>query len=62
MRKFSTNISTHEDWDLVDLSYATQEQLIRDLLWHRDDVELVEPEGLVSALRSALERIEAAHG
>ena len=62
LRKFSTNISTHEDWDLVDLSYATQEQLIRDLLWHRDDVEIVEPEDLVTALRRALERIEAAHG
>jgi proteasome accessory factor B len=62
LRKFSTLISSQEDWDIVEFLYATQDQLIRDILWHRDDVEIVEPKELVTALRSALERIEAAHG
>lgn len=62
LRKFSTLISGQEDWDLVEFTYVNQEQLIRDVLWHRDDVEIVEPKELVVALRSALEGIEAAHG
>ena len=62
LRKFSSVISSDDDWDLLDLSYATQGQLIRDLLWHRDDVEIIGPDEIVVTLRSALERIEALHG
>ena len=62
LRKFSTVISSEDDWDLLDLSYASQDQLIRDLLWHRDDVEIVEPLELVADIKKSLERIEAAHG
>lgn len=62
LRKFSSIISSDDDWDLLELSYATQGQLIRDLLWHRDDVEIIGPDELVVTLRSALERIEALHG
>ena len=62
LRKFSSVISSDDDWDLLELSYATQGQLIRDLLWHRDDVEIIGPDEIVVTLRSALERIEALHG
>lgn len=62
LRKFSSIISSEDDWDLLDLPYATQGQLIRDLLWHRDDVQVIGPDELVTIFRSALERIEALHG
>jgi proteasome accessory factor B len=62
LRKFSSIISSDDDWDLLELSYATQGQLVRDLLWHRDDVAIMGPDELVVNLRSALERIEALHG
>jgi proteasome accessory factor B len=62
LRKFSSIISSDDDWDLLELSYATQGQLIRDLLWHRDDVEIIGPDEIVVTVRSALERIEALHG
>ena len=62
LRKFSSIISSDDDWDLLELTYATQAQLVRDLLWHRDDVAIMGPDELVVNLRSALERIEALHG
>jgi predicted DNA-binding transcriptional regulator YafY len=62
LRKFSSTISSEDDWDLLELSYTTQAQLLRDLLWHRDDVEIIGPDDIVINLRSALERIEALHG
>ena len=62
LRKFSSFISSEDDWDLLELSYATQGQLIRDVLWHRDDVEIVEPLGLVAEIRETLEKIETLHG
>jgi len=62
LRKFSTVISSEDDWDILDLSYASRDQLIRDLLWHRDDVEILEPSELVADIKKALDRIEAIHG
>ncbi len=62
LRKFSSLISSEDDWDLVDLSYASENQLLRDLLWHKDDVKVIEPEELVRELEKALERIETLHG
>ena len=62
LRKFSSFISSEEDWDLLELSYATQTQLIRDVLWHRDDVEIVEPLELVADISESLKKIEALHG
>ena len=62
LRKFSSTISSEDDWDLLELAYTTQAQLLRDLLWHRDDVEIIGPDDIVINLRSALERIEGLHG
>jgi hypothetical protein len=31
-------------------------------LWHRDDVEIVEPSELVADIKKALDKIEVVHG
>jgi predicted DNA-binding transcriptional regulator YafY len=51
-----------EDWDIVEYSYASTDQLLRDLLWHGDDVLIVEPAELREKVALSLDRIENAHG
>ncbi len=62
LRRFSTLISSEDDWDVVEYSYATMEQLLNDLLWHGDDAMIIEPLDLREKVRASLARIEAVHG
>jgi predicted DNA-binding transcriptional regulator YafY len=62
LRRFATEISSGDDWDIVDYSYASIDQLIRDLLWHGDDVLIVEPAEIYEKVAATLARIESAHG
>jgi predicted DNA-binding transcriptional regulator YafY len=62
LRRFATEISSEDDWDIVDYSYASIEQLIRDLLWHGDDVLIVEPAEIHEKVAATLSRVESAHG
>ncbi len=62
LRKFSTLISSGEDWDTLEYSYIDTSQLLRDILWHRDDVMILQPESLIEELRNSLSQIEAIHG
>ena len=62
LRRFATEISSEDDWDIVDYSYASIDQLLRDLLWHGDDVLLVEPSDLRAKIAASLARIENTHG
>jgi proteasome accessory factor B len=62
LRRFATAKASEDDWDIVDYSYASIDQLLRDLLWHGDDVLLVEPNDLREKVAASLARIESAHG
>jgi proteasome accessory factor B len=62
LRRFATEIASEDDWDIVDYSYASIDQLLRDLLWHGDDVLLVEPNDLREKIAASLARIENTHG
>jgi proteasome accessory factor B len=62
LRRYATEIASEDDWDIVDYSYASIDQLLRDLLWHGDDVLLVEPNALREKVATSLARIENTHG
>ena len=62
LRRYATEIASEDDWDIVDYSYASIDQLLRDLLWHGDDVLLVEPNDLREKVAVSLARIENTHG
>lgn len=62
LRKYSTEISTESDWDLLEYSYTDSNQAIRDILWHRDDVLIIEPQELIDELKRSLSKVQAVHG
>ena len=61
LRKYSTLISSDGEWDQVELFYSQDSELISDILWHRDDVRLIEPQEAIERLRQALSNIGRRH-
>ena len=43
LRKVGIVSSQNGEWDKIDLSFTDQEQMIRDLLWNGDDVQVIVP-------------------
>jgi len=54
-------IAEDDEWLTVEYPFHLQSELLSDLLWHIDDVELVQPESARAALISALEEIVGEH-
>lgn len=50
------------DWDLVELDYRSEENLIQRVLWYGTDAVIEEPESLRDSIISRLERAVEAHG
>ena len=46
LRKVGIVSSLNGEWDEIDLSFTDQEQMIRDLLWNGDDVQVIAPNQL----------------
>ena len=61
LRKYSQVLETSEEWERVSYKYADADSLMRDLLWHRDDVMVLEPGEVEASLRSALESLARLH-
>jgi len=57
----STLIAEDDEWLTVEYPFHLQSELLSDLLWHIDDVELVQPESARATLISALEEIVGEH-
>lgn len=61
LRKYSQVLEASDDWESVSYKYTDQDSIIRELLWHRDDVKVVEPHSVRESLNSALETIASLH-
>jgi len=54
-------VAEDDEWLTVEYPYLHQSELLNDVLWHLDDIELVQPESARISLVAALEEIVAAH-
>jgi proteasome accessory factor B len=61
LRKNASVISTDTEWDRCEIAYAELSELVSDLLWHRDDAKLVEPQSAVEALLLCTSEISRRH-
>ncbi|CAB4532550.1 unannotated protein [freshwater metagenome] len=62
IRRRSELISSDDEWDQVRYTYASEDDALRDLLWHRGDVRVIEPASLLQRYRESLANIVSAHG
>jgi len=56
------NIIDHDEWIRITLSYSEVDELVRDVLWHLDDVKILEPQIARERVMQALDELIVRHG
>ena len=62
LRSLATMIESGEEWDEIQLSILDESWLVRKILWHRDDVVVLEPRALRERVIASLRELRALHG
>ena len=62
LRSLGTLVDSGEEWDVLALPILDLSWLLRSILWHRDDVIVVEPISLRESVISSLNELRALHG
>ena len=62
LRSYATVIESDEEWDDVSLPIVDANWLLRTILWHRDDVVLLEPKSLRKQIVETLRDLQVLHG
>jgi proteasome accessory factor B len=61
LRKHAQIDASQDEWDQLQYHYSDVKELVRDLLWHRDDVKVIEPTEVRESLLAALSSIQGRH-
>lgn len=61
-RSKSKSIVTGDEWDTVQVPIISSSWILSLILWHRDDVVVLEPESLRQETIRTLEKVKSAHG
>ena len=62
LRILASTIESGEDFDLIKVSYSSEEEMIALILWHLDDVIVLSPESLRRSVIEALNQLVEVHG
>ena len=62
LRNNASKIEPGEEFDLIELPFASADDLISLILWHLDDVLVISPESLKESLISSLRNLVESHG
>jgi proteasome accessory factor B len=61
LRKHASVQESQDEWDLVEYQYSDVKDLVRDLLWHRDDVKVIGPPEVKESLMASLHSVQVRH-
>jgi len=61
LRKHASVQESQDEWDSVKYQYSDMKDLIRDLLWHRDDVKVIGPTEVKESLMASLHSVQVRH-
>lgn len=62
LRSLATLIESGEEWDEIRLPILDESWLVRKILWHRDDVIVLEPVALRERVIASLKELRVLHG
>jgi proteasome accessory factor B len=62
LRSLGSLVGSNDEWDQIRLPIMDQSWVLRSILWHRDDVIVVEPGHLRERVISALHEMRELHG
>ena len=61
LRKHGKVLSSDTEWDRCEISFSDLSEFISDVLWHRDDAKIVEPQSAIDLLLANLSTIGEVH-
>ena len=61
LRVRATLIEENDEWDLISYPYSRDSEILEDVLWHLDDVRIIEPAALITQITSLLSEIVKTH-
>ncbi len=61
LRSLASTIESGEEFDVVQIAYSSEEEMISLILWHLDDVCVISPETLKNLVVQALKKLVKAH-
>lgn len=62
LRASAIEVEDADDWTVVSYPYFNESQLIEDVLWHLDDVKVLEPQTVVEEIKRKLITLVEVHG
>jgi proteasome accessory factor B len=62
LRSVATLVHSDEEWDELSLPILDESWLLRAILWHRDDVFVLEPASLRKSVIDSLKHLQVLHG
>ena len=62
LRILASSIKNGEDFDIIRVSYSSEEEMLALILWHLDDVLVIGPESLKQSVIEALTQLVEVHG
>lgn len=62
LRAKGSLLEDSDDWELISYPYLHESELLEDVLWHLDDVKIVEPLALIPKIKAILSEIVISHG
>jgi proteasome accessory factor B len=62
LRILASTIQTGEEFDIIKVSYSSEEAMRSLILWHLDDVSVLGPESLKLSVVSSLQKLVELHG
>jgi predicted DNA-binding transcriptional regulator YafY len=62
LRSLGSRVISGDEWDEISLPIVDTLWLLRAILWHRDDVIVLEPSSLRKSVIDSLQELRALHG
>ena len=62
LRNMATSIKAENEHDIVEIEYPSEKEIISLILWHLDDVEVIEPGSLRLAVVKSIRSLADLHG
>lgn len=62
LRSLGQVVEDGDEWTTISYPYLRESELIEDVLWHLDDVKILEPASAVSTITQKLQQLADSHG
>ena len=62
LRNHSSKIAPGDEFDVIEIPYVAEGELVSLILWHLDDVKVLGPDSLINSVKKSLKSLVSTHG